>query len=241
MAEEEKQRRSVPALQNPVDGQWSREAASVRNPLASLLFGLRARANMRALQWEGERAQAVGAFLDIAVATIEKMERTQDRARQYAVRQELQPELWQNERERLLDKLAEERHQRELTGKHRTEARIKADTDILAARQAQRAKRKFEAHKYMLGEERFKAEAARRKVGAAEAEMAMKEAGVHTPPPNAAPTDSVAKAGAISEMLEAVRAELRELRADGDDSEQRRLLLEDEAALERQLARVLKR
>ena len=71
----------------------------------------------------------------------------------------------------------EDEHQRALAGKRRTQALINADTDILLARQTLRAKKKFEPLKHAIGEERFKTEAARRQVGAAEARMAISEAG----------------------------------------------------------------
>ena len=112
----------------------------------------------------------------------------------------------------------------------------------MTARQSQRAKKKFERLKHQLGEERFKTEAARRKVGAAEAELAMRDAGQGTEKaaPSAPDTD-IAKAAAISEELEKVRAQLQAMRADGDDSDERRALIEEEAALERLLAKLLKR
>src|SRR5207244_2708224 len=133
-------------------------------------FGLRARANMRALQVATEHAKVVGELMDTAAETLAKMQHTQDLARQFAVRQELSQELRQSEIEALLDTIQEERHRRELAGKRRVQEQIKGDLGILLERHTLRAKKKFEPLKHAIGEERFKAEAARRRVGAAEAE-----------------------------------------------------------------------
>jgi hypothetical protein len=70
----------------PLEGRWSREAAAVRSPVGSFMFGLRARANVRALNIAGQHARAVGALMDIAVQTMDKMQRAQDRAREITAR-----------------------------------------------------------------------------------------------------------------------------------------------------------
>jgi hypothetical protein len=237
----EKRRASAPAM---LDGSWGREAAGVRGPFAGFAFGLRARANMRALQVAGEHANAVGALMDIAVTTMDKMQRAQDRAREFAVRDAHHIELAVADADRLFDALAEDRHRREIAAKRRLREQIDADTDILAAQQAQRAKKKFERLKHQLGEERFKTEAARRKVGAAEAAMAADEAlKGHAPEPEkpAEPErKQPSRAAVISSLLEGVRARLREMRADDEDSDARKQLVADEASLERILAKLLK-
>lgn len=228
------------AVPTPLDGSWGREAARVRGPLSGLGFRLRARANKRALEMAGEHAQAVGKLMDIAVETMEKMQRAQDRAREFQVREAHHGDLCANESEQLLDQLAEQRHRREMAEKRRQAEQINAETEILAAQQAMRAKKKFERLKHRVGEARFKTEAARRKVGAAEAEMAMREPGQEAPKA-AAPENGMSKAAAVSEMLQEVRAQLQAMRADGEDSDERRALVEEEAALERLLAKLLKR
>lgn len=134
---------------------------------------------------------------------------------------------------------AELKHQRKLAAKRRAQELIKADTEILLARQTLRAKKKFEPLKHAIGEERFKTEVARRKVGAAEARIAAAEASKS----QAAEAESVgpSRAAMVSGLLEGVRAQLQEMRADDEDSEKRQELVADEASLERILAGLLKR
>ena len=63
------------------------------------MFGLRARANVRALNIAGQHARAVGALMDIAVQTMDKMQRAQDRAREFAAREAHHAELFANHSE----------------------------------------------------------------------------------------------------------------------------------------------
>jgi hypothetical protein len=182
--------------------------------------------------------------MDVAAETIGKIQKAQDSAREYAVRQELGGELHDNEVSQQHDKLAEDGHQRALSSKRRTQALVGADTDILQARQTLRAKKKFESMKHAIGMERFKTEEVRRQVGAAEARMAISEASKPegTPQPEASPAAEErvdSRASIISGLLEGVRRRLREMRADGEDSEERTQLVADEAALERMLAQLL--
>jgi hypothetical protein len=245
MSNNEKLRGLVPQEPTlPIEARWAKKAAGITGPLAAFVFGVQARANMRALQVATEHAKVVGELMDTAAETLAKMQRAQDVAREHAVRQELFEELRQGEVERLLDTMAEARHQRTLSAKRRLQEEVKADTEVLLARQTLRAKRKFEPLKHALGEERFKTEAARRRVGAAEAEFAIGEAGI--PPAPLAPagdpvaTDKMARAAVVSELLQGVRLDLKEARADDQDGERRAQLLADETSLERMLAALLK-
>jgi hypothetical protein len=182
--------------------------------------------------------------MDVAAETMSKIQKAQDAAREYAVRQELGAELHENEIDRQQDKLVEDGHQRALGGKRRTQALVNADTDILLARQNLRAKKKFEPLKHEIGVERFKTEAARRQVGAAEARLAISEAGKPEGPPRpespSTPLENAdSRAFVISSLLEGVRRRLREMRADDEDTDERTQLVADEAALERMLAQLL--
>jgi hypothetical protein len=221
---------------------WSKQAMEIRGPLSGLAFAIRAAANVRAMEVAIAHARVYGQLMDVAAETMGKIQKAQDVAREYAVRQELSSELYGNEIERQEDKLAEDKHQRALSSKRRIQALVNADTDILLARQTLRAKKKFEPLKHAIGEERFKTEAARRQVGAAEARLAISEAAKPVGPPEApSPTaehvDS--RASVVSNLLEGVRRRLREMRADGEDTEERTQLVADEAALERTLAQLL--
>jgi hypothetical protein len=229
---------SVPAVG------WSKQAMEIRGPLSGLAFAIRAAANVRAMEVAIAHARVYGQLMDVAAETMGKIQKAQDVAREYAVRQELSGELHGNEIERQEDRLAEDKHQRTLSRKRRTQALVNADTNILLARQTLRAKKKFEPLKHAIGEERFKTEAARRQVGAAEARLAISEAGkpdgppqVEAPSPTAELVDS--RAPVVSNLLEGVRRQLREMRADGEDTEDRTQLVADEAALERMLAQLL--
>jgi len=214
----------------------------IRGPLSGLAFAIRAAANVRAMEVAIAHARVYGQLMDVAAETMGKIQKAQDVAREYAVRQELSGELHGNEIERQEDKLVEDKHQRALSRKRRTQALVNADTDILLARQTLRAKKKFEPLKHAIGEERFKTEAVRRQVGAAEARLAISEAAKPEGPPEAPSpiaehVDS--RASVVSNLLEGVRRRLREMRADGEDTEERTQLVADEATLERVLAQLL--
>ena len=216
----------------------------IRGPFSGLAFAIRAAANMRAMQVAMEHARVYGQLMDVAAETMGKIQKAQDAAREYAVRQELGGELHENEIDRQRDNLTEDEHQRALAGKRRTQALVNADTDILLARQTLRAKKKFEPLKHEIGVERFKTEAARRQVGAAEARLAIAEAGKPEGPPQAQTPSTTeehadSRAFVISGLLEGVRRRLREMRADGEDTDERTQLVADEAALERMLALLL--
>lgn len=223
---------------------WAKQAIAVRGPLAALAFGIRAAANVRAMQDAIAHAKVYGQLMDVAGETMGKIQKAQDAAREYAVRQELSAELHGNEIGRQRDKLADDGHTRAVALKRRAQELVVADTDVLLARQTRRAKKKFEPLKHEIGVERFKTEAARRQVGAAEARMAISEAGKPEAPPQpdaprpaAEPADS--RAAIVSDLLEGVRRRLRELRADDQDTDERSQLVAEEAALERTLARLL--
>jgi hypothetical protein len=216
----------------------------VRGPFSGIAFGIRAAANVRAMQVAIAHARVYGQLMDAAAETMGKIQKAHDAAREYAVRQELADELHGNEIEQQRDKLAGDAHQRTLAAKRRVQELINADTEILLARQTLRAKRKFEPLKHEIGVERFKTEAARRKVGAAEAKMAADEASKPEGPPQAgapsAPIEPVdSHAVVVSALLEGVRLRLRDMRADGEDTDERAQLVADEAALERMLAQLL--
>ena len=223
---------------------WTKQAIAVRGPFAALAFGIRAAANVRAMQAAIAHARVYGQLMDVVGETMAKIQKAQNAAHEYAVRQELGGELHDNEIARQRDQLAEDEHQRALAGKRRTQALVNADINILLARQTLRAKKKFEPLKHMIGEERFNTEAARRKVGAAEAKMAAAEASKPEGPPQAEVPSTAAEnadshAVVINGLLEGVRGRLREMRADGEDTEERTQLVADEAALERMLAQLL--
>jgi hypothetical protein len=235
----------TPQGQSLPEAGWTKQATQVKGPLSGLAFGIRAAANMRAMQIAMRHAKVYGELMETAVDTIGKIQKAQDAAREYAARQELGGEFYENEIELQRDKVQEDRHQRALAAKRRTQESVKADTEILLARQTLRAKKKFEPLKHAIGEERFKTEAARRKVGAAEAQMATDEALKSQAPPqpegsHAEPGSGEARAAIVSGLLEEVRSRLREMRADDEDSEKRQELLANEAALERMLAELLK-
>jgi hypothetical protein len=234
----EPQHRSLPEVG------WTKQAIEVRGPFSALAFGIRAAANVQAMQVAIGHARVYGQLMDVVAETMGKIQKTQNAAREYAVRQELGGELHGNEIARQHDNLAEDEHQRALSGKRRTQALVNADTDILLARQTLRAKKKFEPLKHEIGVERFKTEAARRKVGAAEAKMAAEEASKPEAPsqadaPRASAEQPDSRAFVISDLLEGVRRRLREMRADGEDTDERTRLVADEAALERMLAQLL--
>lgn len=223
---------------------WTKQATEIRGPFSGFAFAIRAAANIKAMQVATQHARVYGELMDVATETMGKIQKAQDAARESAARQELAGELYDNEIEQHRDKAADDRHQRALAAKRRTQELVKADIEILLARQTLRAKKKFKSLKHAIGEERFKTEAARRRVGAAEAEFAVNEAEGSRPKEAAEatvepPEAKITQAATVSELLEDVRAQLKELRADGEDSEQCRLLLADEAALERRLAALL--
>jgi L-lactate utilization protein LutC len=240
----DRSRSLVPQGQPLSEAGWAKQAVAVRGPFAALAFGIRVAANVRAMQDAIAHAKVYGQLMDVAAETMGKIQKAQDTAREYAVRQELSGELHGNEIDRQRDNLADDAHKRAVAGKRRTQELVVADTDILLARQTQRAKKKFETFKHEIGVERFKTEAARRQVGAAEARLAISEAGKpeaasqpEAPRPVAQPADS--PAAIVSGLLEGVRLRLREMRADGEDTEERAQLVAEEAALERTLARLL--
>jgi hypothetical protein len=160
-----------------------------------------------------------------------KIQKAQDAAREYTVRQELGGELHDNEIDRQRDGLEGDQHQRALAAKRRTQELVNVDTEILLARQTLRAKKKFEPLKHAIGEERFKTEAARRQVGAAEARMAISEASTPEAQPQAEAPGTTAekadsRAAVVSGLLEGVRSRLREMRADGEDTDERAQLVD---------------
>jgi len=242
----DRRRDMAPQARSLPEAAWAKQAIEIRGPFSGFAFAIRAAANMKAMQVAMQHARVYGQLMDVAAETMGKIHKAQDAAREYAVRQELAGELYDNEIERHREKAKEDRHQRALAAKRRAQELIKADNEILLARQTLRAKKKFEPLKHAIGEERFKTEAARRKVGAAEARMAAAEASesqAARPGNTASEGESAApsRAAMVSSLLDGVRAQLQEMRADDEDSDQRQQLVADEAALERILAGLLKR
>jgi len=240
----DRRRDLVPRRQTLPEAGWTKQATEVTGLFSGLAFSIRAAANMKAMQVAIGHARVYGQLMDIAAETMGKIQKAQDAARQFAVRQELAGELYDGEIERQSDHAEEDRHRRSLADKRRTQELVKADTEVLLARQTLRAKKKFEPLKHALGEERFKTEAARRQVGAAEARLAISEASTPGAPPEAQGPSATggnvdSRAAVVSGLLEGVRRRLREIRADGEDTEERALLVGDEAALERMLAQLL--
>jgi hypothetical protein len=216
----------------------------VRGPFSEIGFSIRAGANVRAMQAAIAHARVYGQLMEVAAETMGKIQKAQDTAREYEVRQDLTGALHDNETSHQEDKLEEDDHLRAVARKRRTRELVNADTETLLARQTLRAKKKFEPLKHAIGEERFKTEAARRQVGAAEARMAISEAGKPEGPPQTEAPSTIeehadSRASVVSNLLEGVRRRLREMRADGDDTEDRMQLVADEAALERMLAQLL--
>jgi hypothetical protein len=225
------------------DAAWARKAVAVRSPVGAFTYGVRARASMISMETAMQHAKVLGQLMDVAAETIVKMHRAEDLARTTAVRQELGPQLYDNEVSRQLNEMMEDQHVRELASRRRTRELVQSDTETLLVEQNRRAKEKFEPLKHMIGEERFKAEAARRKVGTAEAFAAMAEAGHPAEPVTpdvSSDTAPRSREGMVSDLLQTIRAQIRELRADDGDPELRARLIAEEEVLERMLADLLK-
>src|ERR1700724_2980055 len=124
----------------PVEPGLARKALAVNTLFGALSFRLSARANMMAMQTAMQHAKVFGELMDVVVQTTGKVQKVQDSAREFSVRQELSPELYAAEVDRLRSHLEEGRHQDELAVKRRQVELIKSDTEMLAAQQAQEEK-----------------------------------------------------------------------------------------------------
>ena len=201
----------------PTEAGWAKKAVEVTNPLQSFTFGVRAHANMRAMQTAIQHAKVFGTLMEVAADTVGKMQRTQDAMREQTVRQELSAELFGGEIDRQRNVAEEAKHQRALAAKRREMELLESDQKVLQAKHSLEATKKFKAMKFKLGEVRAEARQRDAEVDKATAEAAASELGQKR---QGAGNEGNPAAAWLDQHISALQDKIKNGDADGEDTAQ---------------------
>jgi len=166
---------SAPEPAFPSQDGWARRAGTVRNPVSGVIFGVRARANARALEEEQKRMKSARGVIKEYAGMYEDLLKGEEAATAYTVRRELGGAHYDHERATQTEAFDEAAHRRQLAGKRRKKELTEADTRHLEAQHEQEATEKFKDAKFALGLARFEEKQKGHEVGSASANAAIAE------------------------------------------------------------------
>lgn len=214
----------------PSQDDWTRRAGTVRNPVSGFVFGVRARANARALDEEQKRMKSARGVIKEYAGMYRDLVEGEEVATAHAVRRDLSAAHYEHERTKQMDVFEDAAHRRKLAGKRREKELTEADTRRIEAEHEQEAVERFKEPKFAAGMARFEAKSKEHLVGAATADAAIAETKEPTQPPGD-PGNESAEVMQLYRLLQSTMAAIEEGERLGRDTQ----ALRERAALYKKL------
>jgi hypothetical protein len=132
------ERKNLPAVSVPRDELARRldgvaRALQVRDPISGFFHGVGSKATTRALDHYTAETQAFTRNMHAQTEAVRSMVKLRDAVDEYRARDELADLHYENTRARLVDRIAEDEHRREIRRKGRTREQLDADRGVFNA------------------------------------------------------------------------------------------------------------